>query len=66
MSVTGTGVLDTANKDNSSVTFTNQNGVTVTFRPHVDTTVAKGGTMLGTIPYGSAIVYFIDGYFESL
>lgn len=66
VSVTGTGTLDTFNTDNSSLTLTNQDGITVTFQPHADVVVAKGSTMLGIIPLGSSIVYYIDGYFESL
>ncbi len=66
VSVTGTGTLDTFNMANSSLTLTNQNGITVTFQPHADAVVRKGGTTLGIIPLGSSIVYYIDGYFESL
>lgn len=66
VSVTGTGTLDTLNTDNSSLTLANQDGVTVVFQPHADAVVSKGGTTLGIIPFGSAIVYFVDGYFESL
>lgn len=66
VSVTGTGTLNTFNTDNSSLTLTNQDGITVTFQPHADAIVSKGGVTLGIIPFGSTIVYFIDGYFESL
>ncbi len=66
VSVTGTGTLDTLNTDDSSLTLTNQDGITVTFRPHADAVVSKDGTTLGIIPFGSSIVYFNDGYFESL
>lgn len=64
--VSGTATLDTFNTDNSTLTITNQDGVTVTFQPHADAVVSKSGVTLGIIPFGSAIVYFIDGYFESL
>lgn len=66
VSVTGTGTIDTLISDNSTLTLFNQDGVTVSFRPHADAVVAKDGVTLGTIPYGSNTVYFIDGYFESL
>lgn len=66
ISVAGTGTLDQANPDNSTLTLTNQAGVTVVFQRHADAVVSKGGTTLGTIPYGSAMVYFSDGHFESL
>ncbi|MBI3041680.1 MAG: hypothetical protein HYY78_02510 [Betaproteobacteria bacterium] len=66
VSVAGTGTLDTFNFGNSTLTLTNQDGVTVTFLPHADAVVAKDGVTLGVIPFGSAIVYFVDGYFESL
>ena len=33
---------------------------------HADGPVTKGGPTLGVIPFGSAIVYSIAGYFESL
>jgi hypothetical protein len=66
VSVSGVGTLNTADLASSTLTLTNQDGITVTFHPHADAVVAKDGVTLGTIPYGSAIVYFIDGYFESL
>ena len=66
ISVTGAGTLDTANADNSTLTLTNQAGVTVVFQPHADATVSKDGVNLGVIPFGSGAVYFTDGYFESL
>lgn len=66
VSVIGTGTLDTFNMANSILTLTNQDGITVTFQPHADAAVMKGATTLGVIPFGSAIVYFTDGYFESL
>jgi hypothetical protein len=66
VSVTGTGVLNTANRDSSVLTLTSQDGVTVTFQPFADANIVKGSTILGIIPFGSAIVYYSDGYFESL
>ena len=65
ISVTGSGTLDKGNSE-SVLTLTNQDGVTVSFHPRADAVVSKGGTTLGTIPLGSSIVYFTDGYFESL
>ena len=44
--------------------LTNQDGVVMNFQPHADVSITKG-TLVGIIPYGSSIVYYTDGYFES-
>lgn len=69
VSIEGTGTLDTSNSANSTLTLKNQDNIVVTFQPFADAIIFKEGaesTILGVIPYGSSIVYFRDGYFESL
>ena len=67
ISVTGVGWVDKANVSTNYLTFTNQDGVTLTFsNSGLDAVIKKSTVTLGIIPYGSNIVYYTDGYFESL
>lgn len=67
ISVNGVGLVDKTNVSSNYLTFTNQDGVTLTFsNSGLDAVIKKSTATLGTIPYGSNIVYYTDGYFESL
>jgi hypothetical protein len=67
VSVTGVGLVDKTNDASNYLTFTNQDGISLTFsNSGLDAVIKKDTATLGTIPYGSNIVYYTDGYFESL
>jgi hypothetical protein len=67
ISVTGVGAVNKSNIASNVMTFTNQDGITLSFsEAGLDGVIKKGSTTLGTVPYGSGMVYYSDGYFESL
>lgn len=62
--ITIAGTSDSSNAANDTMSFTNQDGVVLTFPATGNGTISKGGTTLGQISNG--MVNFSDGIFESL
>lgn len=62
--ITIAGTHDSSNSATDTLSFTNQDGIAVTFPATGDGTISKGSTTLGQISNGS--INYTDGSFESL